>query len=137
MQGTLYSRDGSGDEVSCAPVRKPPLTPTTPQRVAPCALLAGVDSTLTAVCRQSTAIAAGARLEVCDMGSLTNRAAELRPFALIIPRDLLDFDPTELIALARTVSAVLVPIEPERTATPLGRAELVRALREAYQQRQR
>ena len=118
-------------------MRKPPLGPTAPHRVVPCALLAGFDSNLTAVCRQSTAIAAGARLEVCDMGSLTNRAAELRPFALIIPQALLDFDPAELVLLARTVNAVLVPIDPVRAITQLGRAELVRALREAYQQRQR
>ncbi|MBI3200609.1 MAG: hypothetical protein IT377_27895 [Polyangiaceae bacterium] len=118
-------------------MRKPPLGPTAPQRVVPCALLVGVDSKLATLCRQSTAIAAGARLELCDMASVTSRAAELRPFAVIIPRELLDFDPSELIALARSVRASLIPLETDRVSTQLGRAELVRALRDAYQQWQR
>ncbi len=98
-------------------------------------LLVGSDPSLEPLCRQSAALAAGARLEICDMTSVTTRAAELRPFALIVPREILDFDPAEFIALARTVNATLVPLETQRATAPAARAELVKALRDAHQRR--
>ena len=115
-------------------MRKPPLGPTTPHKVLPCVLLVGVDPSLEPLCRQSAALASGARLEVCDMASVTTRAAELRPIALIVPRAILDFDPAEFIALARTVNATLVPLEADPSA-PGARANLVKLLRDAHKRR--
>jgi len=103
--------------------------------VVPCVLLVGGDPTLESLCRQSAALAAGARLETCDMASLTTRAAELRPFALVVPRELMEFDPDEFVALARAVNAVLVPIGAAEAAAPSSRAGLVKALRDANQRR--
>jgi hypothetical protein len=85
---------------------------------------------LETLCRQSAALAAGARLETCDMASLTTRAATLRPFALLVPTSLLDFDQSEFVALARTVNADLIAVD-EATH----RTDLVRALREARERR--
>ncbi|MBK9002099.1 MAG: hypothetical protein IPM35_40760 [Myxococcales bacterium] len=116
-------------------MRKPPLGPTTPHRVLPCVLLVGIDSSLEPLCRQSAALAAGARLETCDMASVTTRAAELRPFALVVPSEILDFDPAEFVALARTVNAALIPLDSARASAPGARAELVKALRDAHQRR--
>jgi len=103
--------------------------------VLPCVLLAGNDPNLASVCRQCAALAAGARLEVTDMGALTTRAAELRPFAIVVPEDLLDFDPEEFVALARTVNATLVPISIEAPRDREVRAELVARIRTAYEKR--
>lgn len=116
-------------------MRKPPLGPTTPHRVLPCVLLVGADPSLHTLCRQSAALASGSRLEICDMASVTTRTAELRPFALVVPRELLDFDPAEFVALARTVNAALVPLETADAASPGSRAELVKALRAAFERR--
>lgn len=116
-------------------MRKPPLGPTTPHRVLPHVLLVGSEPGLEALCRQSAALAAGARLETCDVANVTTRAAELRPFALVVQREILDFDPAEFEALARTVRAELVPIDGDLGREPKARAELVRALRDAFRRR--
>lgn len=101
-------------------MRKPPLSATTEQQVVPCVLLVGVDSEHEALCRQCATHAAGARLVTCDVASVTTRAAELRPLALVVPSDILDFDPEEFRALARTVNAALVPLRTDLPAEQIG-----------------
>ena len=116
-------------------MRKPPLGTTTPHRVIPCVLLVGGGRELEALLRQCAALAAGARLEVCDVGSVTTRAAEWRPFAIVVPNEVLEFDPAEFIALARTVRAELVPLMTERVNNPRFKSELVAALRAAHERK--
>lgn len=98
----------------------------------PSVLLVGAASELIPICRQSAALAAGAPLEVCDVASVTTRAATLRPFALLVPQEILEFDQAEFVALARTINATLIPLATERAGEPALRAELVGALRDAH-----
>lgn len=113
-------------------MRKPPLGPTAQQRVNPCVLLVSVGDPNEALYRQCATQAAGARLEVCDVASVTTRAAELRPLALLVPSEILEFDPSEFVALARTVDSALIPLE---TAQPVRQmqAQLLQALKSASQ----
>jgi hypothetical protein len=118
-------------------MRKPPLGTTTRHRVIPCVLLVGGDRAVEPVLRQCAALAAGARLEVCDVSTVTTRAAEWRPFAIIVSNDVLEFDPAEFVALARTVKADLVPLLDGRPTDARFRQEMVAALRSAYRHRQK
>ncbi len=118
-------------------MRKPPLGTTTPHRVVPCVLAVGADAELEPTLRQCAALAAGARLESCDMGSVTTRAAEWRPFAIVVPQELLEFDPAEFLALARTVKAELIPLAAEQARSPSFKQDLTASLRAAYQHRQK
>jgi hypothetical protein len=118
-------------------MRKPPLGTTTRHRVIPCVLLVGADERLEPVLRQCAALAAGARLEVCNVNAVTTRAAEWRPFAIVVPSDVLEFDPAEFVALARTVRADLVPLSSGRATDSRFRQEVVAALRAAFQHREK
>jgi len=115
-------------------MRKPPLMPTAQHQVAPCVLLVGQDSPHEGLCRECAEHAAGAKLEICSMSNLTTRAAELRPLALIVPSDILAFDPTEFQALARTVNATLIPLRADLPADEIGEG-LIGAIFEAASRR--
>ena len=116
-------------------MRKPPLGPTTPQRVVSCVLLVGIGSELEAFCRQCAAVAVGARLEVCDVASATTKSAEWRPIAIVVPQEILEFDPDEFEALARTVNATLVSLDTHQKSSPALKGELVAAIRAAHVRR--
>lgn len=48
------------------------------------------------------------RVEVTDVKSTANVVAKWRPFALIVPEEICNFDPEEFRALARDVGAALI-----------------------------
>ena len=116
-------------------MRKPPLMPTAQHHVAPSILLVGARSPHEALCRECAAHAAGATLEICSMAELTTRAAELRPLAIIVPSDILAFDPSEFHALARTVNATLIPLRADLATEEIGDG-LIGAIFEAASRRQ-
>jgi hypothetical protein len=97
-------------------------------------LLVAVSHPLETACRQAAAQAAEARLEVCDVSSATTQAALHRPFALLVPNDILEFDPEEFRALAKTVNASLVRI-PNETDSKRLVARLIEALSAASARR--
>jgi len=116
-------------------MRKPPLMPTAQHHVAPSVLLVGVGDPHETLCRECAEHAAGARLELCSMAEVTTRAAELRPLAIIVPSDILAFDPTEFQALARTVNATLIPLRTDLPAEEIGDG-LIGSIFEAASRRQ-
>ncbi len=113
-------------------MRKPPLIPTKRHRVVACVLLIGNESGLEDLCRTCAEFVAGARLVRSDLADMSTRAAQWRPFAIVVPSSVHEFDPDEFAALARSVNAELVTIEPERIADPLFKNELITTLRNAY-----
>jgi hypothetical protein len=115
-------------------MRKPPLMPTAQHQVAPSILLVGPGNPHEALCRECAQHAAGAKLETCSMANLTTRAAELRPLAIIVPSEILAFDPSEFQALARTVNAALIPLRADLPADEIGDG-LIGALFEAASRR--
>ncbi len=110
-------------------MRKPPMGSTTRHRVIPCVLLVGADAEFESVCRQCAALAAGARLERADVQNMGTRAAEWRPFALLVTNSVLEFAPEEFIAVARSVGARLVTIPDARLNDPRFKTELTSTLR--------
>jgi len=99
-------------------------------------LLVAVNHPLEAACRRAAAGADEARLEVCDVASATTQAALHRPFALLVPSDILEFDPDEFRALAKTVNASLVRLPNEADSDRLV-ARLIEALSGASARRAR
>lgn len=110
-------------------MRKPPLSATTRHRVVPCVLLIGGTDDVTALCRRAAALAVSARLETTDVESMGTRAAEWRPFAILVQTSLLEFAPEEFIAVARSVGARLVTLPDERLEDPRFKSELTATLR--------
>ncbi len=116
-------------------MRKPPLIPTKRQRVVACVLLLGNEPGLEDLCRVCIEFAAGARLIVSDVRGMTTRAAQWRPFAIVVPSSIVEFDPDEFAALARSVDAQLVTVPRERISDPLLKNDLITAFRNALQRR--
>jgi hypothetical protein len=92
-------------------------------------LLVGADAEVEALCRRCAALAVSARLEVSDVQSMGTRAAEWRPFAILVQTSLLEFAPEEFIAVARSVGARLVTLPDERLADPRFKTELTSTIR--------
>jgi hypothetical protein len=116
-------------------MRKPPLGATTRHRVIPCVLLIGADEGVTSLVRRCAALAVSARLEITDVESMGTRAAEWRPFAILVQTSLLEFAPEEFIAVARSVGARLVTLPDERLDDPRFKTELTTTLRAIRVQR--
>ena len=70
---------------------------------------------------KAAATAGASRVENCDVDDAATRAASLRPFAVVLTRDIYEFDRKEFDALARDVHAEIIEL-PE---IDLGHGELV------------
>ena len=116
-------------------MRKPPLIPTKRHRVVACVLMVGNEPGLEDLCRTCADFAAGARLVTADVGEMSTRAAQWRPFAIVVPSSVNEFDPDEFTALARSVNAELVTVAPEEIGDPLFKNRLISTLREASRRR--
>jgi len=116
-------------------MRKPPLVPTKRHRAVSCVLLVGNDPAVEAICGACVEFVGGVRMIISDVAGVSTRAAQWRPFAIIVPSSILEFDPHEFAALARTVNAELVTIPLDRIADPILRNELITSLRNAYRRR--
>jgi hypothetical protein len=92
-------------------------------------LLVGGSDRLAVWCDDAAAAASGAMIERCDMKTAATAATQIRPFAIVIPEDLYEFDTTELDALARDVQASLVVV-----SESIEREELMALLLEASRQ---
>jgi hypothetical protein len=99
-------------------------------RVMPVVVLVSGSPELLSTCQKSAALAAAARVETCTLEGAATKIATWRPFAIVVPDPLYEFDPKEFQALARDVRATLVTV-----ADPLpddrARNALVPALKEA------
>lgn len=73
-------------------------------------LLVGGSDRLAVWCDDAAAAASGAMLERCEVKTAASAATQIRPFAIIIPEDLYEFDSGEFDALARDVQASLVVV---------------------------
>ncbi len=113
-------------------MRKPPLMPTAREHVIPCAVLTGADESLQRSCRSAVARAAAARLQCCSIEELATAAARWKPFALLVPEAVYEFDPAEFDALARSVGALLIRVNAACIDDEQAMDELVGALRFAY-----
>ncbi len=60
--------------------------------------------------RQAALYSSGAQLVETSIGELSTVATELRPYAILVPRDVYDFGGGDLAALARDVDAGLVVV---------------------------
>ena len=54
--------------------------------------------------------ASGGLVIVCDLSSMTTVAAESRPYAIVVPRDVYEFGRSEFDALARDLDTGLVVV---------------------------
>jgi hypothetical protein len=97
--------------------------PTARHKPALCLLVIGSDARLQEACRQC-ARRIFARLVVVSVAEMGARAAELRPLAIVVSELLQAFDPEEFRALARSVGAELIVIEPSWVQAPGFTAEL-------------
>jgi hypothetical protein len=116
-------------------MRKPPLIPTKRQRVVACVLLVGNEPGLEDLCRVCMEFTGEARLVVSDVATMTTRAAQWRPFAIVVSSSIAEFDPDEFAALARSVDAHLLTVPSERIADPLLKNALITAFRNAFERR--
>ncbi len=87
-------------------------------------ILVGADGQLVETVRQATLFASGGRLVQATLKDLATSAAELRPYAIVVPREVYDFGGGELDALAKDVGAGLLvvahTIQVELLITSLG-----------------
>lgn len=73
----------------------------------------------------------------CTLQDLPTMAAKWRPFAIFMPKDLLEFDRPEFKNLARDVNATLIELIDERIPTPKLEAVLRSALADAVSKRKK
>lgn len=106
--------------------------PTAREHVIPCALLVGGDPELERACRTAVARAAAARLQSCSVAEVATAAARFKPFALLVSDAVYEFDAAEFDALARTVGAMLIRIDPNCPHDARSMDDLVLALELAY-----
>jgi hypothetical protein len=99
-------------------------------RLMPIVVLVAGSEDLLASCQKCAALAAAARVESCSLDQAATQVATWRPFALLVPEELYEFDPREFRALARDVGATLVTV-PDPLPEERARAALVPALRDA------
>ena len=118
-------------------MRKPPLVPTKRQRVLPAVLLVGSEPGLFELCQICADFAASARVVISDVAGMSTKAAQWRPFAIVVPISIHEFDPTEFAALARSVNAELITVSPERIPDALFKNDLITAFRDALRRRAR
>ncbi|NUO52045.1 MAG: hypothetical protein HOV80_24605 [Polyangiaceae bacterium] len=89
-------------------------------------VLVGAYGELVETVRQAALYASGARTIETQLDNLATVAAELRPYAIVVPRDLYDFGGSDLDALARDIDAGLVvvsdSVQLELLVTSLGDA---------------
>jgi hypothetical protein len=71
-------------------------------------------------------------LKPVELKAAATAIAEARPFAVLVPTDLFEFDPSEFVALARDVGAMVIAYDAEEPLDAL-RAFLVPKLRAALQ----
>lgn len=57
-------------------------------------------------------------LVTCTLREAQTRAAELRPFAIVVPKELHEFDSTEFDCLARDVNAELIVVDDDGSSAP-------------------
>jgi len=96
----------------------------------PAVVLVGGSEDLLHTCQKAAALAAAARVEPCTIRNAATKVATWRPFAIVVPEAIYDFDASEFKALARDVGAVLVTVDsslPDERA----RAALIPALKDA------
>ena len=96
----------------------------------PVVVLVGGSEELLHICQKSAALAAAARVETCALKDAATKIATWRPFAIVVPEAVYDFDAAEFRALARDVNAVLVAVD-DRLPEDRARAALVPALKDA------
>ncbi len=98
----------------------------------PYVVAVGLPARVTACCRFAGAMAASALVEETDIAGLATCAAQYRPLAIVLIRDVYEFDPSEFDALARDVAAVVVPVtedEPDEALKQRMVGEIERAQR--------
>jgi site-specific recombinase len=99
-------------------------------------LVVGGSQSLIRVVRESVVKLKRADLVTCDMRAAQTRAAELRPFAIVMPDELHAFDSAEFAALARDVGAQLIVVAGD--ALQRENAESIdRQLSQAFSQRRK
>lgn len=75
-----------------------------------CVVLVGAEGELLETVRQASLYASGAQTIEASLDNLATVAAERRPYAIVVPRDVYDFGGSDLDALARDVDAGLVVV---------------------------
>jgi hypothetical protein len=108
--------------------------PTSRLQALPVVVVVGAPKKVVTVC-ESCAATVSARVEACALDSAATTVAQYRPFALLVPDFLYDFDPREFDALCRDVDASLIVL---RSDLPLHRirGELLPSLMDAARHRE-
>jgi hypothetical protein len=73
-------------------------------------VLVAADGELVETVRQAALYASGAQTIEALLDNLATVVAEMRPYAIVVPRDVYDFGGSDLDALARDVDAGLVVV---------------------------
>lgn len=100
--------------------------PTLLVELSNCVLLIGGEGTLETVVERAAMAACGARVIRAGLQKLTTVATENRPFAIVVAKEIYEFGGAELDALARDVSAELIPV-PHTVQAPVLTALLIEA----------
>jgi hypothetical protein len=106
------------------------MEPTKKNRLMPVVVLIAGSRELLQSCQKCAALATAARVESCSLDQAATKVATWRPFAIVVPESVFEFDPKEFKALARDVQATLVTV-PDPLPETRARAALVPALRDA------
>ena len=75
---------------------------------APAIVVVGGTEALVEACHEVVLRGVPARIEPCDIASVATVVARWKPYAIVVPESLLEFDAREFEALARDVRAQIV-----------------------------
>jgi hypothetical protein len=81
---------------------------TVRQLPAPVVVVVGGSDALVQACHEVVRRGVPARVEPCDLANVTTVVARWKPYAIVVPDTLLEFDAQEFQALARDVRAQIV-----------------------------
>ena len=103
----------------------------------PCVVVVGGTDQLVEACRRVAAGLASARVEPCEVVNVATKAAEYRPFAMVVTENVYEFDPLEFEALARDVGAELLTVSGGSASVGRLERELLLPLEEAFKEGRR
>jgi hypothetical protein len=98
-------------------------------------LVVGSSRPLIQAVQQSVGKLRGADVVTCELRDVQTRAAQLRPFAMVIAEHLYAFDPLEFDALARDVRAELIVVTEGQLREVQKLGELDQQLTKAFSRR--
>jgi len=84
--------------------------PTSVSNMTNMALVVGGSDQLAATCRAAVSQASAGKVLTCGVKQTATVAADARPYAVVVPSDLYDFDPSEFDALGVDLNTEIIVV---------------------------